>query len=98
MSTRTPIGQYDLAANGAIDPTYKLAWVGLLDKRYKIEVQRVVPYSGILCLFDAYNNDELIFEKDVNISFDARFGADAGDVSEWQTIAADFVDSRSTNT
>ena len=94
MDKRTPIGQYTLESNIAVDPTHKLAWVGLLDKRYKLEVQRVAPYSGVLCIFDSSNNDELIFEKEVGISFDALFGADVGDVAEWQDIGVAFVDER----
>jgi hypothetical protein len=70
-------------------PPEECAWNSKLDDRYVCQVQRTTPYNGVLCIFDG---DKLLFEKEVGISYDAPFGADAGDVSEWEDIIINFID------
>jgi len=90
---RTPYASYDISNNDVTDECLeKNAWSGIIDQRYKVEVQRTEPYQGILCVWDGKNNDALIFEKEVSISYNAAFGVDVADVREWQDVVCDFID------
>jgi len=70
----------------------EVAWWAVLDKRFLIEVQRTEPYKGNLVAFDSKNNNEVVYQKEVNISYDAVFGPDINDVCYWKDIVGDFVD------
>ena len=71
-----------------------VAWAGVLDCRYGIEVKRVEPYKGKLCIYDLENNKKLIHSRDTSISFDAKFGPDGNDVEMWQDIGVEVVDKK----
>ena len=73
-------------------PPNEIAWAGVLDHRYGLEVKRIEPYKGLLCIFDLDDNNKLMYNAEVRISFDARFGADAFDVAEWQNISINIID------
>jgi hypothetical protein len=43
-------------------------------------------------VFDSKDNDKIIYESRVPLSYDAKFGPDIGDVGEWQEMCAKAVD------
>ena len=65
----------------------------LLDKRYRIEVQRTGDYTGDLVITDETNGQELLREP-TTLSYQAIFGPDVGDVANWQERAIEFIDRR----
>lgn len=90
---RTPKATYNLDESSVIDEHLsENAWSALLDSRYKVEVQRTEPYKGVLCIWDARNDDALMFEKEVGISYDATFGVDIVDRCLWEDIVLNFID------
>lgn len=66
-------------------------WEDHVDKKYPCFVERDEgdPYKGKLVVMDG---EEIIFTKDVGISFGGPFGPDAGDVAIWQSMSCDAVD------
>jgi hypothetical protein len=89
-----PLATYNLDGNTvSYEGLKSVVWAGLLDKRYKLEVIQTEPYSGTLFMFDGNANDELIHHEDVKISYDAKYGPDALDVSAWQDIGIKIADS-----
>lgn len=90
---RTPKATYDLSINAVPDEHLsENAWSAILDGRYKIEVQRTEPYQGVLCVWDGKNNDKLMLEQVVGISYNAQFGPDVADLSMWQDTACKLID------
>jgi hypothetical protein len=98
---RKPLATYDFTKDEAPKYDYALvAWAAVLDKRYKIEVQRDTKggdmihaqYNGFLVIFDSQDNDKVILDEKVPISYGAVFGPDAIDVAEWQEMACEAVD------
>ena len=65
-----------------------------LDKRYKLEVLRNMQGGGTVSLYDTKNDNELLFQKDVDLLYGAKFGPDVADVNYWKDLAIDFVDRR----
>ena len=75
----------------------KLVWWSKLDKRYQVEVQRVGSgsesgYRGTLFVFDHQEDNKRLLSKEVGLSYQAIFGPDFQDVSDWQDKAAKFID------
>ncbi len=90
---KKPLGNYDMENNESNCGDYsKVAWAAIVDNRYKCEVQRTEPYKGVLVVFDGKNNDEILHEVSVPISYNAQFGADIIDVAQWQDIAIQTID------
>ena len=63
-----------------------------LDKRYKLEVLRNTQGGGTVSLYDTKNENELVFQKDVDLLYGAVFGADIADIDYWKDLAVNFVD------
>ena len=90
---RTPKATYDFTVNEVTDERpAENAWSAILDNRFKIEVQRTEPYMGVLCIWDGKDSDKLLFEEEVPIGWDARFGPDVSDLSFWQEKVCQFID------
>jgi hypothetical protein len=88
MDTRKPLVQWEDDQSGHVD----LVWGSRLDKRYQIEVQRTGYYTGQLCIFDHQEDDRLLHEEPVFLSFGALFGPDVSDVLVWQELAVTLID------
>jgi hypothetical protein len=88
-----PKATYDLKNNKVIDRGLSV-YAGILDLRYKIEVipQEGKTHLGTLAIYDGKDNDKLIHQEEVTISYGAVFGPDMGDVSEWQSKAIAVID------
>lgn len=71
----------------------ELVWWSRLDNRYQIEVHRKGERTAKLIIFDHNQNDEVLKTFDVGLSYGAIFGPDIDDVSTWQDMAVEFVDS-----
>lgn len=90
---KTPQATYNIEKNEADCGDYsKVLWAAILDRRYKCEVQRTEPYKGVLLAFDAQENDKLMYEVNVPISYDAKFGVDIVDVASWQELLIQRID------
>lgn len=76
-------------------PTNDVAWAGVLDCIYGIEIVRDRPYYGIFKIFNLDNKELIYVEKDVAISFDAKFGPDVLDIHEWQEKGLEIIDNSS---
>lgn len=100
---KTPLATYDIEKN--TEPVYdvnQVVWAAILDKRFKIEVQRktelkedgtIYTHLGTLLVFDSVNDDVIILEKETPISYGALFGPDIDDLNTWQNEACNAVDS-----
>lgn len=64
-------------------------WTAKLDDKYDTYVERVEPYKGELVIVDG---DKEIYRKSVTLSYDAKFGADAQDVYDWENTVVRFID------
>jgi len=75
----------------------QLVWWNKLDERYQVEVQRIGEgsesgYRGTFFVFDHQEKNKMLLGEKVGLSYQARFGPDVQDVSDWQDRAAKFVD------
>lgn len=66
-------------------------WNAMLDDKYDCTVMRTGDYTGVLTITE---NDETIFTKEVDLSYDAQFGPDALDVMDWQNMIIEFIDNQ----
>lgn len=90
---KTPLGTYNMETNDSSCGDYsKVLWAVILDRRYKCEVQRLEPYKGCLLAFDSQQNDKLVYELDVPVSYNAQFGPDVVDVTSWQELIIQKID------
>lgn len=71
----------------------ELVWWSRLDNKYQIEVHRKGERKARLFIFDHTDGDKVLKSFDVGLSYGAIFGPDIADVSVWQGMAANFVDS-----
>ena len=93
---KTPQAKYNMETNESDCGDYsKVLWAAIMDRRYKCEVQRTEPYTGVLLAFDSKDNDKLIYELAVPISYDAKFGVDIVDVASWQDLIIEKIDENS---
>lgn len=69
----------------------EIIWSAQLDNRYIVTVRRTAPYRGELTITDA---GQIIHREAVGLMFDAIFGPDIDDVSNFQRIAIQFIDGR----
>ena len=65
-------------------------WAAVLDKRYVIEVQRIL-HKNLLCLFDL--TGRFLHQEPTNVAFSAMMGPDVGDVAAWETRAIEVTSS-----
>ena len=63
-----------------------------LDSRFKLEVTRNEIGGGTIRLYDTKKEYELLFKKDVDLLYGARFGPDVADVNYWQDLVVKYVD------
>lgn len=68
-----------------------IVWTSRLDDRYIVTVRRTAPYRGELTITDA---GQVIHREAVGLMFDAIFGPDIDDVSNFQRIAIQVIDNR----
>jgi hypothetical protein len=73
-----------------------ILWSGTLDNRYECTVEHTSQYKGQLRIFDNQTDSVLLIEE-VGVSYGATFGADMGDVSDWQNRCSEFIDSMASN-
>lgn len=66
-----------------------IVWESKLDGKYDVRVVRLGAYRGKLTI--STSSTELT-AFDVGLSYDAQFGPDAGDVSDWAEKAIAFID------
>lgn len=67
----------------------EILWRMMLDGRFRVQVERRGHWQGLYSIADE-SGTQLLMEQ-VSLSFGARFGADAGDVRDWQQRAEHFV-------
>jgi hypothetical protein len=90
---KKPLATYNIEINETDSRgDSSLIWVAILDRRFKCEVQRTGTRQANLFIFDSKNNDNMIYESRVPLSYDAKFGPDISDVAEWQDMCAKVVD------
>lgn len=61
------------------------------DQTWAVNVTRLKPYVGILTV-TKMDTDEVIYQQNVGIAYDAAFGPDVDDVEAWQQIALNAID------
>lgn len=64
-------------------------WVNSVDKKFDCVVTRTEPGKGIL---KVSLNGVVLGEKEVVISYDAKFGPDVFDVNDWSEYCIEVVD------
>ena len=69
-----------------------ILWSGTLDNRYECTVEHKEQYKGQLRIFDN-QTDSILLMEEVGVSYGAAFGADMGDIADWQNRCAEFIDS-----
>ena len=70
-----------------------IVWESTLDNIYKCEVIRTEEYKGVLKVTNT-ENDFVLLEQEVGLSYGARFGPDMSDVAEWQEMIVQVVDNQ----
>ncbi len=76
---------------------YLYVWRSRLDDTYEVVVIRgEEPYMGELLIYkkgeDGEIGDELLFQRQVNLSYNAQFGPDFQDVEDWSNLAIEYAD------
>ena len=71
----------------------QVVWESKLDNIYQCEVTRVEDYKGLLKVTNTENNFVLL-EQEVALSYGAQFGPDMADVAEWQHLIIQAVDNQ----
>jgi hypothetical protein len=74
-----------------------LIWESTLDGRYHITVTRISngPATG-QGMFRIHHGEQQLMEQQVALAYDAPFGPDVADVSDWEDMAVVFIDSHLT--
>lgn len=70
-----------------------IVWESKLDTIYNCQVTRTDEYKGILKLTNT-ENDWVLVEQEVGLSYGAKFGPDVDDVAQWQEICIQAVDNQ----
>ncbi len=68
-----------------------IVWTSTLDGKYVLTITRIDDYLGELTISEG---DQLLHREVVGLSYGAIFGPDVADVAEWQRIAVEFVDGK----
>jgi hypothetical protein len=88
----TPLANWDTE-----DTPYEegLIWWSRLDGKYQIEVHGIEDktHTGKLYIFDHDNDNNVLHEEEVGLSYGAVFGPDVSDVNTWQKRVVELVDS-----
>lgn len=74
-------------------PHMNLVWQSMLDEVFDCRVVHTAPYRGRLTVTDT-SDSSVLMEKEVNLSYDAKFGPDVLDVESWQQMCVNAVDNR----
>ena len=70
-----------------------IVWESKLDTIYNCQVTRTDEYKGILKLTNT-ENDWVLVEQEVGLSYGAKFGPNVDDVAQWQEICIQAVDNQ----
>lgn len=70
--------------------TVSYVWESRLDQKYHCFVTRVAEGKGVLKIVD--ENNHILYEKEVGLSYGAIFGPDMSDVSDWEKTCINVVD------
>ncbi len=62
--------------------------VDRINPDYFVKVVRTSPYTGDLIV---YHKKQSFHVQKVHVRYDAKFGADYGDIAEWSEIAEEVV-------
>lgn len=73
------------------DSNYNLIWESRLDSKYYCTVIRISERKGILKVINE-ENQQVLLETEVGLSYGAIFGPDMDDVRDWEETAIDVVD------
>lgn len=65
-------------------------WESFLDKKYHCSVIRLSENKGQLKIVD--ENNKILLEKEVGLSYGAIFGPDIDDVKTWEEVCISVVD------
>lgn len=67
-------------------------WGGTVDDNaWLVVVTRTGDYKGVMTVY-RQSDDHVVHTIDVSLSYNAVFGPDVADVSEWQTLAIEAID------
>ena len=66
-------------------------WKSMVDEKYEVYVEQGEPYKGELVIKEG---DKELTRKFVTLSYDAKFGPDISDVTEWERVCIDFIDNK----
>lgn len=69
-----------------------IVWKTELDRTWDIKVYRTENFYKGTLVMKHKQNDQIVFTKEVALSYGAMFGADVADVSEWQDICLKIAD------
>ena len=74
----------------------QIVWYTGLDDKYSVLVFRTAPYKGMLHIYKGLLNEDKVElnSKEVDLSYDARFGPDFNDVEKWKDYCIDFIDNK----
>ena len=68
-------------------------WESTLDKIFKCKVTRSGDYKGVLTVVNT-ENQFVLLEKEVTLSYRAMFGPDVDDIGYWEELCIQAVDSQ----
>lgn len=83
-----------MAQDGVYDQD--LVWVSYLDSRFHLEVHRVPGNTrlGTFYVWDHKNGEELVFQEEVSLLYEARFGPDMENVNYWCAKGIEIADNK----
>lgn len=74
------------------DQEAQIIWSDTVDDRWLVKVIRTSDRTGTLVIQDRANEDKIIHEESVGLSYGAIFGPDTDDVASWQDRAIKIID------
>lgn len=70
----------------------QVVWEATVDQHaYSVKVVRTNDYSGLLTV-TVTETEEVLLTEEVTLSYQAVFGPDVADVSDWQETALNAID------
>ena len=66
-------------------------WMSKLDEKYDCRVTRTGERTGILTMINLEDATVLV-DREVGLSYGAKFGPDFADVQQWQDICVEAVE------
>lgn len=68
-----------------------VVWEQNLDGKYVCRVEQFAPYEGNLMIIEG---DTILSQQVVTLAYQAIFGPDLADVTDWQERCMKFIDER----